>query len=85
MEEASCNNLANKNQVDDALDLGDKNRFKHKQIQKFLKSQTFDLSFLIGKSYFDDDGSQIYLIFGPVFKSFKTFTCTIDKIIQMQI
>ena len=30
MEEASCNNLANKNQVDDALDLGDKNRFKHK-------------------------------------------------------
>ena len=30
MEEASCNNLANKNQVHDALDLGDKNRFKHK-------------------------------------------------------
>ena len=48
MAEAS-NNIATKNQVENAFHLGDKNR---DQIKKLL---TFDLSYFIRKSYFDDD------------------------------
>ena len=48
-----------------ALDLRDKNR------EKIKKLQTFDLSYFIDKSYFDDDSSQNYLIFQILFKSFK--------------
>ena len=42
----------------------------------------FDLSFFIGKSYSDDDGSSNYLIFQSVLKHFKTFTGTIIKIFE---
>ena len=42
-------------QVDNALDIADKNR------EKMKKLPMFDLSYFIGKSYFD--GSQNYLMF----------------------
>ena len=38
------------------------------------------MSYFIGGSYSSHDGSQNYLPFQPVFKSFKIFTGTIDKI-----
>ena len=53
--------LPTKNQVETALDLGD---------QKIKKLQTFNISYFIGKYYFDGDGSQNDLIFHRVFKYF---------------
>ena len=49
-------NLANEN----AIDLEDKNREKIKVFKYWFKH-------LIDKSYFDNDGSQNYIIFRPVF------------------
>ena len=46
-------------QVDNALDIADKNR------EKMKKLPMFDLSYFIGKSYFD--GSQNYLMFQPIY------------------
>ena len=59
MKEA-VKSLASKSQVNDALDLGDQNR---------KKLQMFDSSYLLGKSHFEDDGSQNYLfeLFDPKF------------------
>ena len=71
---AALKNIATEKQVENAFDLGDKNREKIKNIQKF------DLSYFMGKFYFDDDGSQNYLIFQPVFKYFQIFSVTIDRI-----
>lgn len=45
--------FASKSQVDAALDTAGKNREKIKQLQ------TFDLSYFVGKCYFDNDGHQI--------------------------
>ena len=59
MKEAA-KSLVNKSQVDDALDIADKNR------EKLIKCQTFDLSFLNGKKYFDNDGPQNHLMFKPI-------------------
>ena len=42
--------------------------------------QEIRITFHLAKSYFDDDGSQIYLIFQSVFKYFKLVNGTIDKI-----
>ena len=50
--------LATKNQVETEIDLKDKNREKIKQ-----KVQTLDLSCFIVRIYFDNNGSQNYLIF----------------------
>ena len=41
----------------------------------------FNLSYLIGKSYSDNDGSQNYLVLGPAFKPSKIFTVTIDRMV----
>ena len=41
----------------------------------------FNLSYLIGKSYSDNDGSQNYLVFRPAFKSSKIFTVTTDRMV----
>ena len=70
-------NLATKRQVENALDWGDKNG-------KNKKLQTFNLSDFVGKSYFDDVGSQNYLI-QQVFKYFKIFSVTIDNIFVWKI
>ena len=41
------------------------------------KLQTFDLSYFIGKRYFDDDVSQNYLTFLPALSIFKfLFGCS---------
>ena len=34
--------------------------------EKIEQSQTLDLSFFIGKSYFSNDGSESFLIFQPI-------------------
>ena len=35
------------------------------------KLKTFDLSYFIGKSHFEEDGTQSYLVFQPLFRYFK--------------
>ena len=40
-------------------------------IKKELKKlKTFDLGYFIGKSYFDEDGAQNYLVFQPILEYF---------------
>ena len=47
------------------------NKSKHLVIENDLKKiKTFDLGYFIGKSHFDEDGAQRYLIFQPILKSF---------------
>lgn len=70
MGEAS-KKLAIKNQVETALDL----RYKNREIIKILR--TFDSTYFISKSYFDD-GSQNYLIFHTIFKYFHIFSGTFN-------
>ena len=36
----------------------------------------FDSSYFIGKSHFDEDGTQNYLVFQPMYKYFKLITNT---------
>ena len=40
------------------------------------KVKTFDSSYFIGKSHFEEDGTQNYLVFQPVNKYFKVITNT---------
>lgn len=40
--------------------------------QIYEKLKTFNLTYFIGKSYFEDDEMQNYLVFEPIFKYFKT-------------
>ena len=40
--------------------------------------KTFDLSYFIGKSHFDEDGTQNYLVFQPLNKYFKLITNTLS-------
>ena len=40
------------------------------------KLKVFDLSYFIGKSYFEEDGTQNYLLFQPLNKYFKIITNT---------
>ena len=46
-----------------------------------FKNQLLDLSYFVGKKYFDSDGSQNYLIFQPVFKFFQIFSGAVNKIL----
>ena len=43
---------------------------------KFKKLKTFDSSYFIGKNYFEEDGTQNYLVFQPMYKYFKAFSIT---------
>ena len=43
---------------------------------KLNKWKTFDLSYFIGKSYFEEDGVQNYLVFQPIIRYFKVITNT---------
>ena len=48
------------------------NRTKHVQVENILnKLKIFDLSYFIGKSYFEEDGRPNYLIFQPFNRYFK--------------
>ena len=50
---------------------------KHLLVEKELsKLKTFDSSYFIGKSYLEEDGTQNYLVFQPMYKYFKAFSIT---------
>ena len=47
-----------------------------KNERKIINLQAFNLSFLIGKGYFNSNSSQNYLIFQPVYNYFQMFCGT---------
>ena len=53
------------------------NKTKHLLFEYELnKLKTFNLSYFISKSHFEEDGTQNYLLFQPLNKYFKVFTNT---------
>ena len=51
------------------------NKRKHLLVEnEFKKLKTFDVSYFIGKSHFEEDGTQNYLVFHPLNKYFKIIT-----------
>ena len=51
------------------------NKTKHLFVESELnKLKTFDTSYVIGKSHFEEDGIQNYLVFQPINKYFKVVT-----------
>ena len=53
------------------------NKSKHLCVENELnKLKFFDLSYLIGKSHFEEDGTRNYLVFQPINKYFKLITNT---------
>ena len=53
------------------------NKSKHLCVENELnKLKIFDLSYLIGKSHFEEDGTRSYLVFQPINKYFKLITNT---------
>ena len=54
-----------------------KNETDHFLVQnEFKKLQTFDSSYFIGKNYFEEDGTQNYLVFQPVSRYYKIIANT---------
>ena len=52
----------------------------HLLVENELKKlKTFDLGYFIGKSYFDEDGAQNYLVFRPIWKYFRLNSNWITK------
>ena len=52
---------------------------KTKLVENELKKlKTFDSNYFIGKSYFDEDGTQNYLVFKPLNKYFRLITNTLS-------
>ena len=48
------------------------NKSKHLLVENELKKlKTFDSSYFIGKSHFEEDGAQNYLVFQPVYRYLK--------------
>ena len=48
------------------------NKTKHLLVENELKKlKTFDLSYFIGKSHFEEDGTQNYLVFQPIIRYFQ--------------
>ena len=55
------------------------NNTKHLLVENVLKKvKTVNLSYFIGKSYFDGDGTQNYSVFQPLNKYFKLITKTLS-------
>ena len=53
------------------------NKSKHLLVENELnKLKTFDSSYFIGKSHFEEDGTQNYLVFQPLNKYFKVIANT---------
>ena len=51
------------------------NKTKHLLVENELKKlKTFDSSCFIGKSHFEEDSTQNYLVFQPMYKYFKIIT-----------
>ena len=54
-----------------------KNETDHLLVQnEFKKLQTFNSSYFIGKNYFEENGTQNYIVFQPVSRYFKTIANT---------
>ena len=54
-----------------------KNKTDHLRVENELnKLKTFDSSYFIGKSHFEEDGTQNYLVFQPMYRYFKMITNT---------
>ena len=61
-----------------------KNKTDHLLVQnEFKKLKTFDSSYFIGKSHFEEDGVQNYLVFQPLNKYFKVITNANTKYISL--
>ena len=59
------------------------NKTKHVPVENKLKKlKNFDLSYFIGKSHFEEDGTQNYLVFQPLNKYFKVITNANTKYIS---
>ena len=55
------------------------NKAKHLLVENELNQlKTFDSSYFTGKSHFDEDGTQNYLVFQPLNKYFKLITNTLS-------
>ena len=72
------NKLVNESDLDrkikeDVKTLATKEQLLTKQ-DKIVKLQTYDLSIFIGQSYFNNDGSQNYLILQPIFRTITIFS-----------
>ena len=53
------------------------NKLKNLPVENaFKKLKTFDSSYFIGKSHFEEDGTQNYLVFQPMYRYFKMITNT---------
>ena len=53
------------------------NKSKHLLVENELnKLKTFHSSYFIGKSHFEEDGTQNYLVFQPMYRYFKMITNT---------
>ena len=53
------------------------NKTKHLLVESELnKLKTFDSGYFIGKSHFEEDGTQNYLVFQPMYRYFKMITNT---------
>ena len=53
------------------------NKSKNLLVENDLKKlKTFDSSYFIGKSHFEEDGTQNYLVFQPMYRYFKMITNT---------
>ena len=53
-----------------------KNKTKHLLVENELKKlQKFDAAYFRGKSHFEEDGTQNYLVFQPIYKYFKRNEC----------
>ena len=53
------------------------NKTKHALGENELnKLKTFDSSYFVGKSHFEEDGTQNYLVFQPIYRYFKVFCIT---------
>ena len=54
-----------------------KNKTKHLLVENELnKLKTFDSSYFIGKSHFEEDDTQNYLVFQPIKRYFKIIANT---------
>ena len=54
------------------------NKTKHLLVENELKKlKTFDSSYFIGKSHFEEDGTQNYLVFQPINRYFKVIANTL--------
>ena len=71
--------LVIKRQVDNTLNITDKNGGK-----KQKKLQTFDFRDFNGRRYFDNDGSQNYLVFQPIYNFFIRSTGDTETIIALE-